>query len=69
MDDKEILEIFKESPDPAMFTAEVSEVLGFSQTGTQKRLESLVDDGFLDKKQPKQTVIWWLTDEGKKVVN
>lgn len=61
----EILEIFVISPDPAHVASEVGEKLETSTQGARNRLEQLVEDGYLDKKEPgSRTTIYWHTQTG-----
>ncbi len=61
--DEEILDVFRESPHPFLGTSEVANQVGFSQPkGAYKRLESLVEDGDLQKRKVGGTSIYWLPD-------
>lgn len=63
--DREILSIFFDADDQFLSTAEVSEELSYSSTGTFKRLQLLEEEGLLDSKKIGQSMAWWLTDDGR----
>ena len=65
VDDSEILQVFLETDDPALFTGEVADAIGFSNQGTLSRLHNLADQGLLESKDGGRTIVWWLTDEGR----
>lgn len=65
MTDEEILQIFADNSDPALTTSEVAEKLQMSQQGAYSRLEDLVDRGLIDTKMFGQGRGWWLTDDGR----
>jgi predicted ArsR family transcriptional regulator len=59
--DDEIIEILRDSGDPAYITSEVAEMLDMSAEGTRNRLQDLHDEGRLCKKKPnRQSTMWWL---------
>lgn len=57
---KEILEVFRQSADPFLFTSEVADDLPIGRDGARKRLQKLAEDGCLQKKQRGKVIIWWL---------
>lgn len=60
--DKEILEVFRETGDPALSTAEVAEQIPLERRSVYNRLVSLRDEGLLDsKKIGGRNSIWWLS--------
>lgn len=65
VDDKEILEVFEESPDPFLFTGEVADGIDFSTRGTLNRLHELAEKGLIDTKRSGKVPGWWLTDRGR----
>jgi len=65
VDDIQILRVFAESSDPALFTGEVANRIGFSNQGTIPRLRNLEEREFLESKSGGRTLIWWLTDAGQ----
>jgi len=59
--DEEILNLFKESDDPALSTMEVTEQLSLKRRSVYDRLESLVEKGELESKPiGGRNTIWWL---------
>ena len=63
--DAEILEFFEDTVDPFLTTAEIADLLDFSNEGARKRLYDMADEGLLDYKRVGRSPAWWLTDEGK----
>ncbi|NGM71410.1 hypothetical protein G6M89_20845 [Natronolimnobius sp. AArcel1] len=64
VEDIEILMLFSKSDDPALFTGEVADEIGFSNQGTLPRLRELEEKGLLETKSGGRVPIWWLSDEG-----
>ncbi|ELY64887.1 hypothetical protein [Natrinema versiforme] len=60
--DEEILQVFRESDEPVLFTGEVSDQLSIGRDGTLKRLKELEDDGHLSQKQRGNVMVWWLLE-------
>ncbi|WP_135822610.1 hypothetical protein [Halostella litorea] len=59
--DDEILQLFRETDDPVLSTAEVTEQLPIKRSATYKRLSALRDDGQLtDKDIGGRNTIWWI---------
>ncbi len=69
VDDVEILLVFSESNDPALFTGEVADEIGFSNQGTLPRLRELEDKGYLKTKSGGRVPIWWLSKEGSEYLD
>ncbi|WP_435143817.1 hypothetical protein [Halobaculum sp. P14] len=69
VDDSEILRVFRESEDPALFTGEVADAIGFSNQGTLPRLRNLAERGLLSTKKSGRVPMWWLTDEGREYLD
>jgi hypothetical protein len=62
--DEEILQIFRETDDPVLSTAEVTEQLPIKRSATYKRLSSLRDDGRLTGKEiGGRNNVWWIPVE------
>jgi DNA-binding IclR family transcriptional regulator len=62
--DEEILQVFRESGDPVLSTAEVTEQLSIERSATYKRLSSLRDDGQLTGKSiGGRNTVWWIPGE------
>lgn len=66
VDDIEILLVFHESDDPALFTGEVADEIGFSNQGTIPRLRDLEEKGLLESKSGGRVPIWWLSEDGER---
>jgi predicted transcriptional regulator len=61
VDDDELLAVFRESPDPALFVKEVAAEVEYTRQGVKNRLDTLVDDGELVKKKGgKRSAVYWL---------
>lgn len=61
--DDEILQLFEDTSDPVLSTAEVAERLPIKRRATYKRLVSLRDDGRLHNKQiGGRNTVWWLPE-------
>lgn len=60
--DEEILNLFRETSDPVLSTAEVAEQLPLERRSVYDRLVSLRDDGRLASKQiGGRNTVWWLS--------
>lgn len=57
--DAEILQVFKDTSDPVLTTNEVSESIGISHRGTLDRLETLEENGALERKKVGRGYVWW----------
>lgn len=67
--DYEILEAVKLVAGPAT-SSEISKRIAIGKDGTNKRLRDLVAQGLLhDKKVGANAKVYWLTDDGKDVVD
>lgn len=66
--DTEILRVFVNSEDPALFTGEVADEIDFSNQGTLPRLRELADEGYLATKKSGRVPMWWITDSGRKYI-
>ncbi|WP_424004170.1 hypothetical protein ACOZ4I_06470 [Haloarcula salina] len=61
--DDEILAVFRETNDPVLSTAEVTEQLTLKRRSVYDRLSSLADDGRLNHKEiGGRNTVWWLAD-------
>jgi len=59
--DDEILQLFRDTSDPVLSTAEVTEQLSIKRSGSYKRLSSLRDDGQLTGKDiGGRNTVWWI---------
>jgi len=62
--DEEILDLFRESDDPALSTMEVTEQLSLKRRSVYDRLESLVEEGKLESKPiGGRNTIWWIPEK------
>jgi len=62
--DEEILDLFRESSDPALSTMEVTEQLPLKRRSVYDRLESLVEEGRLESKPiGGRNTIWWIPEK------
>lgn len=60
MSDQEILAVFRESQDPVMSSGEVAEQIPISKRGTRNRLDKLVEEGQLQRKQISKPYVYWI---------
>lgn len=61
VDDEELLRLFRDSDDPVLSTAEVTEQLPIKRSATYKRLSTLRDNGQLTGKDiGGRNTIWWI---------
>ena len=61
--DDEILQLFRDTSDPVLSTAEVTEQLSIKRSATYKRLSALRDDGQLTGKDiGGRNTVWWIPD-------
>ena len=59
--DDEILQLFRDTSDPVLSTAEVTEQLSIKRSATYKRLSALRDDGQLTGKDiGGRNTVWWI---------
>jgi DNA-binding IclR family transcriptional regulator len=61
--DDEILQLFQDTDDPVLSTAEVTEQLSIKRSATYKRLAALRKEGQLTGKDiGGRNTIWWIPD-------
>ncbi|WP_244209670.1 hypothetical protein [Haloarcula quadrata] len=64
MTDEEILQLFEDTDDPVLSTAEVTEQLPIKRSATYKRLSALQDEEQLTGKDiGGRNSIWWIPEE------
>jgi len=62
--DSDLLDVFRETADPVLSTAEVSDALPIKRRGTLNRLRGLEAEGALDSKQiGGRNTVWWAIGE------
>jgi len=62
----EIIDLFRDSNDPVLSTAEVAELIPLKRRATYNRLRSLADEGRLENKQiGGRNTVWWLAESEK----
>ena len=62
--DADLLDVFRETADPVLSTAEVSDALPIKRRGTLNRLRALEAEGELDSKQiGGRNTVWWVIGE------
>lgn len=62
VDDETILQVLRESDDPALTTSEVAELLPITRGTTRTRLQALVDEGLVERERSGRSVVWWLAE-------
>jgi len=64
--DDEIIDLFRDTDDPVLSTAEVSERIPLKRRATYNRLHSLADERRLESKQiGGRNTVWWPADSEK----
>jgi predicted transcriptional regulator len=64
--DDEIIDLFRDTDDPVLSTAEVTELIPLKRRATYNRLRSLADEGRLESKQiGGRNTVWWLAESEK----
>jgi len=62
--DKEILALFRETNDPVLSTAEVTERISLKRRSVYDRLSALAQQGCLNQKEiGGRNTVWWLDEE------
>lgn len=61
----DILAVFADAGDPALFAREVAEAFDKSTEWARQRLSELETDGLVASKQPGDTAMWWITIKGR----
>jgi len=67
-DDRILLE-FLLSPDPALFTSEISDPLPLSRQRINDLLNNMEERGLVTSKTASGRRLWWMTTEGHKKVS
>jgi len=64
--DNEIIDLFRDTDDPVLSTAEVAEQVPLKRRATYNRLRSLADEGRLESKQiGGRNTVWWIAESEK----
>jgi len=62
--DEEILSLFRETDDPVLSTAEVTEHISLKRRSVYDRLSALAEQGRLSQKEiGGKNTVWWLVEE------
>lgn len=61
--DEEILALFEGADGHQLTTTDVKNELGYTQSGIYRRLRSLSEDGYLERRSIGNNTLWWLSDE------
>ena len=62
--DEEIVEVFRQSTEPAMFAKEIADQTGYTRQGIANRLDELVGRGELRKKKSgRRSAVYWLPSD------
>jgi len=68
--DAELLRRIRLLPDPMVTAKELTEQVDLENATVNRRLDRLVEDGYLnEKKVGSAAVVYWLTDDGKQKAN
>jgi DNA-binding IclR family transcriptional regulator len=69
MTPEEICQIIALHPEPVVTTADVHDKMQMSRRGAHKRLDTLVDDGYLHKKETGgRSAVYYLSDKGRQTL-
>lgn len=63
--DDEIVAIIATADHPFVGTNEIADELGYSLSGTKKRLHKLRNEGRIAGRQPANDWIWWVPDDAQ----
>ena len=64
--ENEIIDLFRDTDDPVLSTAEVTERIPLKRRATYNRLRSLADKGRLESKQiGGRNTVWWIAESEK----
>jgi len=70
LSDGDVLRIVALHHEPVVSSKDIHEEMDMTQRGANKRLQRLVDDGLLAKKEVgSSAMVFWLTDDGKEALN
>lgn len=63
---EDVCRIIALHPEPVITSSDIYEKLGMTQRGAQNRLETLVEEGYLESKDVgARAKVYWLTDRGR----
>jgi predicted transcriptional regulator len=64
--DEEILRAVRVHPEPVITAKDIVEQIELTRQGVHNRLEDLVEEGYLKRKEVgSRAVVYWLSDKGK----
>jgi DNA-binding MarR family transcriptional regulator len=67
--DEEILREIALAPDPVVTAPELAERLDYSRQGVNNRLKTLVEDGYVRRKDVgARAAVYWLSERGRKEI-
>lgn len=68
--DEEILRQVVLSPDPIVTAGEITDHVDMTQAAVNKRLQQLVNDGYLNSRKVGAAArVYWITEEGRKHIS
>ncbi len=68
--DEEILKHVALAPDPIVTAGEISELVDMTQQAVNKRLNQLVEEGYLNsRKVGSAAKVYWITEPGRAQIN
>lgn len=66
----EVCRVVALHPEPVVTAGDVYDTLEMTQAGARKRMDRLVEDGYLESKSIGAAgKVYWLTDAGKRLLN
>ena len=69
VEDVDILKTMLMAYPPALGTSDIADRIGLSQQATGRHLNRLEEEGYVESDKVGRARIWWLTDEGKEMVD
>lgn len=70
VEDEEVIRAIALHPEPVVTASDIHEELNLTPDGARERLKSLAEDGLLGMKRPGgSALVFWLTDDGKKLLS
>jgi len=67
--DAEILLAIRNHRAPAVGSSDIGSAVGVSRQAVDRRLRNFEDDGLVKSDKVGQVRIWWLTTEGRELIN
>lgn len=67
---KEVIQAMALHPEPVVTPKDIHEDLGLTSDGARERMNSLAEEGYLEKKKVgSSAVVYWFTDTGRDLLS